>query len=161
MAGQPDKIAWAQLIERSGRETDIAPQGRSRGQDPPRMRCAFFMAGVTGQNCLVSPIEKIRQGSEYSAAGELEGARPASNRIRSFFMAGKTGHKKRPRHRSGPRHPLRRGRNLSVCREHTTHRGTAQGTNVSTRRTFPVANGTETWHTVSNFAQGGAAHETQ
>ena len=43
------------------------------------------MAGATGQNCLVSPIEKMRQGSGYSAAGELEGATPASNEIGSFY----------------------------------------------------------------------------
>ena len=49
------------------------------------MRSGLFMAGATSQNCLVSTARRMRQGSGYSAAGELEGARPASNEIGSFY----------------------------------------------------------------------------
>ena len=77
-------------------------------------------------------IQNPPRSRSHTAAGELEGARPASNEIRSFLWPVLPAIKKTPTYveakTSAPA-----GRNLSVCREHTTLRRAVQGTNVSTR----------------------------
>ena len=105
-------------------------------------------------------IQNPPRGRSRTAAGELEGARPASNAIWSFFMTGEIGHKKRPRLPSGPRHPLRRG-GISLSAVSIPRCAAPCKAQMFPPGTFAVANGVKTWHTVNNFAQGGADRETQ
>ena len=63
---QPDKIAWAQLIERCGREMDIEPQGSSRGQDPPRIGSVLFLWPVLPA---IKKDPDLRRGQDIRSGG--------------------------------------------------------------------------------------------
>ena len=74
---QPDKIAWAQLIERCGREMDIEPQGSSRGQDPPRMGSGLFLWPVQPDKIAWAQlIERCGREMDIEPQGSSRGQDP-------------------------------------------------------------------------------------
>ena len=57
------------------------PQGSSRGQDPPRMRSMQKALGHFVRGLPLRFIQNPPRSRPRTAAGELEGARPASNEV--------------------------------------------------------------------------------
>ena len=57
------------------------PQGSSRGQGPPRMRSIQKALGHFVRGLPMRFIQNPPRSRSHTAAGELEGARPASNEI--------------------------------------------------------------------------------